>query len=171
MSCQDTERLLELRAAELLSAEEETALDQHLAACADCSGAADGLQALLMDSRLPPFTEAEEQRLQELRRVRPLPREGHPWLRWGATAAAIAASALVGLQLGGPRAGTQRSGAQQRASVPAQQVAAAPVIAVSPEGDLIDDGAFVSASADTDSTLYDAVLFQGGVMPFDLDNG
>ena len=28
-----------------------------------------------------------------------------------------------------------------------------------------------SFDTDSDSALYDAVVFQGGVMPFDLDNG
>lgn len=171
MNCSDTERLLELRAAELLSGDDAHLLDAHLLECERCRGASDSLDGLLDAARLPPLTSAEEKRLSELSLIRPVRRQERPVLRWAAISAAVAASALIGLHFGNAGAPpTHRSTPQlaTRGATPRSQ----PARAVSGSDPAADGSLDVLASLDTtdDSALYDAVAFQGGTMPFDLDN-
>lgn len=165
MNCQDTERLLELRAAELLSTEEAGALAAHLAVCAACEGQAQALEGLFDAARLPALTAQEEKRVADLRHFLPPPRRTAPVLRWAGMSAAVAASALLGLHFGGAAPSPRVAPPATHAQVSARAAART--------GSGFEDAADVlpSFDADGDSALYDAVVFQGGAMPFDLDNG
>lgn len=168
MNCPDATRLLELRAAELLGTDDQAALEAHLAECPDCAAEAEDLGDLLDAARLPPLSAHEERRLSELHRALPPPRRTPPVLRWAAISAALAASALLGLHVGAGQAPAPRVvRVPVAAPVPAQAWAATGA------GIALDDPAeedvFASFDPESDSALYDAVVFQGGAMPFDLD--
>lgn len=169
MTCADTERLLELRSAELLSTQDAALLDAHLSGCGGCRERSVSLEALLNATRLPPFSVAEEKRMAELSGMRPLRKRERPVLRWVATSAALAASALLGLHFGNAPSRSHPSSPEVATRAARPQVPAA-----SARRELSNDATSldVVASLDTegDSALYDAVAFQGGTMPFDLDN-
>ena len=176
MTCHDTERLLELRAAELLTADDAASLTAHLASCPACASAAERLDGLFDAARLPALSSTEEKRVADLRHFLPPPKRAPVTLRWAGMAAALAASALLGLQLGNAGAPTHRWSAPstvQHAAVQTSTVRPSMASAAVDNFDSFDDAAEAldSFDTDTDSALYDAVVFQGGVMPFDLDNG
>jgi hypothetical protein len=172
MTCHDTERLLELRAAELLPEANSDSLSAHLLVCPTCEAKAQRIDGLFEAARLPPLSAAEERRVADLRHFLPPLKRAPPTLRWAGMAAALAASALLGLQLGNAGAPAPRAiqpSTVQRAAVrtpSATSMASASVDNFDDAADALD-----SFDTDTDSALYDAVVFQGGVMPFDLDNG
>jgi anti-sigma factor RsiW len=144
------------------------ALDAHLAACPACAAEAGALAELLGAARLPPLSAQEERRISELHRALPPPRRSPPLWRWAGISAALAASALLGLHVG-----AGRDPAPRRAQAPIAAPAAVQAWAVSGSGSALDDpaeeDAFASFDPESDSALYDAVVFQGGAMPFDLD--
>jgi hypothetical protein len=168
MNCPDAARLLELRAAELTSAEEALALEAHLAICPACADEARGLTGLLQAAQLPPLSAQEERRISELHHALPPPRRSPPLLRWAGISAALAASALLGLHFGSGRAPAPRGG-QVPISAPAPSQAWAATGSASASDDPADEDVFASFDPESDSALYDAVVFQGGAMPFDLD--
>lgn len=110
-ACRELEVALTLHAAGTLAADEAAAVEQHLARCAPCRGAAAAARDVLALVQLPAPSPAEERALRDLPRTVPAALRRAERRRAGARWAALAAvAAAASLALVAQRPGRERGG-------------------------------------------------------------
>jgi hypothetical protein len=173
MSCAAYELDLSLFAAGALEGRARALLEAHLAGCPACRKALEGSKAVIASAELPPLSLRDQAQIAQISRVAP-----RPFRQWPLQVAAIAA-ALVAVVLG-VRAGSPHRHPLRPVSGPVQRVRASPppteLLPTLAEGLELEDDAPLDAlpssfDEESDSALYDAVVFQEVELPYQVDNG
>ena len=174
MSCADFELELSLFAAGALEDGARARVEAHLAQCAECRRELERSKAAIASAALPPLSLRDQAQLAQIAKVAAPVRRQWP-LQLAAIAAALLAVVLAA-RTAHPRRHHLRPAAMHaqvtKAALPTEllpTVADDATVAADADPDLLDVPS--SLDEDSDSALYDAVVFQETDLPYQVDTG